>query len=85
MTIAEVLRAARFVVNSRGERTDVMLPLSAWESLLATWKQLIELLEDEEDTAILQTWLEERKAGKVETISLGNLEQELVADGLLPS
>jgi len=84
MTIAEVLTTMRYVMDSNGKRTDVLIPLATWETLLATWKQLIELLEDQEDNAILQEWLEKRAAGKVDMISLDTLEQELVADGLLP-
>lgn len=34
MTIQETLHAAQFVVNEKGERTAVFLPLEAWESLI---------------------------------------------------
>jgi hypothetical protein len=84
MTISETITSVRYVTDSNGEKTDVLIPLSAWKTLLATWKKTIELLEDQEDKAILQEWLENRAAGKVEMISLDALEQELVADGLLP-
>ncbi|MFQ5341577.1 MAG: hypothetical protein ACE5F6_08515 [Anaerolineae bacterium] len=84
MTVEEALTTVRYVVNPSGERTDVLIPLTAWKSLLAAWKQLIEALEDQEDSAILQEWLEKRAAGEVDMISLDTLEQELIADGLLP-
>jgi uncharacterized protein with GYD domain len=44
----------------------------------------MELAEDQEDSAILQDWLEKRAAGNVEMITLDALERELIADGLLP-
>ena len=90
MTISETITSVRYVTDSNGEKTDVLIPLSAWKTLLAAWKKAIELLEDQEDKAILQDWvdnkhpLDKRAAGKVEMISLDALEQELVADGLLP-
>lgn len=83
MTVAEALTTVRYVTDSEGERTDVLIPLAAWKTLLASWKQLIELLEDQEDNAILQEWLEKRAAGELDMISLDTLEQELIADGLL--
>jgi len=84
MTVAQVLATVRYVTDSKGETTDVLIPLTAWKALLASWKQLIESLEDQEDSAILQEWLAKRAAGKVEAIPLDTLEQELIADGLLP-
>ncbi len=84
MTVEEALTAMRYVVNSSGERTDIVIPLTAWETLLASWKQLIEALEDQEDSTILLEWLEKRATGEVDMISLDTLEQELIADGLLP-
>ncbi|HUV89168.1 MAG TPA: hypothetical protein VMY80_05920 [Anaerolineae bacterium] len=84
MTVAKVLATVRYVTDSKGETTDVLIPLTAWKALLASWKQLMESLEDQEDSAILQEWLTKRAAGKVEAIPLDTLEQELIADGLLP-
>jgi hypothetical protein len=85
MTVAEVLESVRYVTDSNGEKTDVLVPLAAWEALLASWKELVEQIEDREDAAILQDWLKKRAAGEVETISLDALEQELIADGLVSS
>ena len=34
MTIEETLDTARFVVNEKGERTAVYLPLEAWDTLV---------------------------------------------------
>ena len=84
MAVTEALTTVRYVVDSSGERTDVLVPLTAWKTLLVSWKQLIELLEDQEDSATLQEWLEKRATGEVEMISLDTLEQQLIADGLLP-
>jgi hypothetical protein len=84
MTIPETLRAVRYVTDASGEKTDVLVPLRTWESLLTSWKQLVEMLEDEEDRAIVLRWLDRRAAGTAKTISLDELEQELIADGLLP-
>ncbi len=44
---------------------------------------LVEQLEEREDIAIIQEWLQKRTDGEVETISLDALEQELIADGLV--
>jgi hypothetical protein len=84
MTIMKALNTVRYVLDIKGEKTDVLVPLPVWEALLASWRQLIERLEDQEDRAILQDWLEKRAIGELEVISLEELEQELVADGLLP-
>jgi hypothetical protein len=80
----KALNTVRYVLDIKGEKTDVLVPLPVWEALLASWRQLIERLEDQEDRAILQDWLEKRATGELEVISLEELEQELVADGLLP-
>jgi hypothetical protein len=85
MTRPESLSAVRYVTDAKGERTDVLVPLPTWKALLASWQRLIELIEDQEDRAVLQDWLAQRARGEAETITLEELEQELVADGLLPS
>jgi len=84
MTITEVLTTVRYVMDSDGKKTDVLIPLATWETLLASCKKLIELLDDQEDNAILHEWLNRRAAGEVEMIPLDTLEQELIEDGLLP-
>ena len=84
MMITEALTTVRFVTDSNGEKTDVLIPMEAWKVLLAHWKQLINDLEDQEDYAILQEWLEERAAGQADMISLEDLERKLEADGLIP-
>ena len=83
MTIAEALPTVRYVTDAKGEKTDVLVSLATWTALLAAWQQLIEKLEDQEDRAIIQEWLERRARGEAEMISLDALEQELIADGLL--
>ena len=85
MTIGEALGTVRYVLNAKGERTDVLIPLASWKAILASWKEMMESLEDQEDSAILQAWLENRDAEKTNTLALDALEEELVADGLLPS
>jgi hypothetical protein len=84
MTTPDTWTNIRYVTDANGEKTEVLVPLMTWNALLASWKQLIERLEDQEDRAILQEWLEKRAAGEVDTISLDDLERELIADGLLP-
>jgi hypothetical protein len=84
MTITEALTDIRYVTDVMGQKTDVLVPITTWKVMLATWQKLIEMLEDQEDRAILQDWLEKRAVGEVEMISLESLEQELIADGLLP-
>jgi hypothetical protein len=84
MDLTETLTTVRYLTDEQGEKTDVLVPLTTWIALLASWKQLITMLEDQEDRAVVQEWLKKRAAGEVETISLDDLEQELIADGLLP-
>lgn len=79
----EVLAAVRYVLDSKGDKTDVLLPMPVWEALLGSWHQLIEMLEDQEDRVIVEEWLEKRAAGEMEMIPLEELEKELIADGLL--
>jgi len=83
MTVPEALQNVRFVVNSQGEKTDAIIPLAAWQTLVASWRQSLQQLEMQEDRAILLQWLEQRAAGSAEMIPLEELEQELAADGLL--
>lgn len=85
MTVVEVLASVRYVTDSKGEKTDVLVPVAVWEALLASWQELIEQIEEQEDAAILQDWLKKRAAGEVETMSLDALEQELIEDGLVSS
>lgn len=79
-----MLKSVRYVTDANGNKTEVIIPVEDWETVLAAWKQLVELLEDREDRAILEEWLRKRAAGKGEMISLETLEKELIADGLLP-
>jgi hypothetical protein len=83
MRIAESLADVRYVTNPDGDRTDVIVPLSAWESLLAFLEEMTDRLEDQEDIALLQEWLQARAARKTNMISLADLEEELRHDGLL--
>jgi hypothetical protein len=66
MTIKETLATVRYVLDTKGDKTDVLVPLPVWEALLDSWDQLIELLEDQEDRAILQEWLQKRAKGYVQ-------------------
>ena len=84
MALLETLTSVRYVTDAHGAKTDVLVPLTTWEALLASWKQLIEMLEDQEDKAIVQDWLKKRAAGEAQTVTLDELERELIADGLLP-
>jgi hypothetical protein len=84
MTLSETIAAARYVVDASGRKTEVILPVEAWQQLLATWERLASMLEDQEDRETLRSWLARRAAGSDDAISLDELEQELRADGLLP-
>ena len=84
MKISDSLESARYMVDPKGNRTDVVIPLETWQKLLSAWERLIERLEDQEDRAIMQEWLVRRASGEKDTITLAELEKELVADGLLP-
>jgi hypothetical protein len=84
MVFPETLKEVRYLTDANGERTDVLIPLETWKTLLASWERLSEMLEDQEDRAVLQEWLAKRAAGEAETLSLDELEQDLRADGLLP-
>jgi hypothetical protein len=75
MTLTEALASTRFIVNSQGQRTDVVLPLEAWEALMS-W------LEDLEDTAVVgERWADRKTRAGWPT--LDEVESELKSDGLL--
>jgi hypothetical protein len=84
MATPEILRDVRYLTDASGEKTDVLVPLATWKALLASWRQLIAVVENQEDKAIVEDFLAKRAAGEAVTISLEELEQELIADGLLP-
>ena len=85
MSLKESLKLVKYVANASGKKTDVIIPIEVWESLLISWENMVEALENREDAAIFQDWLEQKKTGEVETISLDDLEKELIADGLISS
>jgi hypothetical protein len=84
MVSPETMAAVRYLTDGEGHKTDVLVPVTMWEALLAHWRELVERLEDEEDAALARQWLVERGSGAAVTISLDQLEQELIGDGLLP-
>jgi hypothetical protein len=84
MKISESLESARYMVDPKGNRTDVVIPFETWQKMLEAWERLIERLEDQEDRAVLQEWLVRRASGGKDTVPLAELEKELVANGLLP-
>jgi len=83
MKISESFESARYMVDPKGNRTDVVIPFETWQKLLEAWERLVDRLEDQEDRAILQEWLARRASGEKDTVTLAELEKELVADGLL--
>ena len=83
MKLQQALRNVRYVVDSDGRRTDAVIPLKAWRSLLTAWTESLEKLEDQEDRAVLLEWLKQRAAGEADMMPLEQFEQELQADGLL--
>jgi hypothetical protein len=54
--LGEVLTSARYVVDARGGKTDVVLTWAVWQSLLG-------MLEDLDDRAVIRQWLPRLKAG----------------------
>ena len=65
----EVLSSARYLVDAKGGKTDVVLSLSVWRNLLA-------LLEDLDDRAVVREWLPRLHAGP---LSSGALRWDEVA------
>ena len=59
----EVLSSARYLVDTKGSKTDVVLSLSIWEKVLA-W------LEDLDDRIVVQEWLPRLQAGPVSSGAL---------------
>jgi hypothetical protein len=84
MKISDAVEQAKYVVDGQGNRTDIVIPLETWKELLLALQRLVEMIENQEDRAIATEWLEQRAAGVAKTISLADLERELVEDGLLP-
>lgn len=85
MRIAESIADVHYVTNSAGARTDVIVPLPVWESLLAVLEEMADRLEDQEDVTLLRDWLRARATGTAAMIPLADLEEELRRDGLLSS
>jgi hypothetical protein len=85
MNVTELVPEVRYVTDDKGEKTDVLVPFAPWQALLAAWKLLLEKLEDQEDRAIVRDWLEQRRQGTDQVISLDEFEQALISDDLLPS
>jgi hypothetical protein len=83
MKVTQATASVKYVADANGNKTDVLVPVEVWEALLASWKEMIDRLEDREDIAIFQEWMQMRDVGQVETISLEDLEQESIADGLV--
>ena len=54
--LSEVLSSARYLIDTKGSKTDVVLSLSAWKNLLA-------LLEDLDDRFVVKEWLPRLQAG----------------------
>lgn len=71
MTVAELLHAARFLVDAEGKTTAVVLDVEAWEEILT-------LLEDLEDADELRRLRETDE----EVVSWDDAKQALRARGL---
>jgi hypothetical protein len=44
MKIADALASAKYVVDSDGNKTDVVIPIETWQMLLAAWQQSNKML-----------------------------------------
>ncbi len=49
MTYAELLGSARYVVDAKGEKTDVMVPLPIWNTIMGAWERLMDAFDTQED------------------------------------
>jgi hypothetical protein len=54
--VINLIKQARFLVDTQGDKTDVVLPLSVWQ-------QLLDWLEQLDDRLIVQEWLPRLKVG----------------------
>ncbi len=81
--VTEAIALVKYVADASGKKTDVLVPIKVWKALLASWQEMAEILEDREDIATFQEWLNQRQKGEAETISLEAFEQELITDGLV--
>jgi len=79
MKVTQAITSVKYVADAKGNKTDVLVPVEVWEALLASWKEMIDRLEDREDIGIFQEWMQQCQTGQLETISLEDLEQELIA------
>ena len=57
MKISDALASAKYVVDSDGNKTEVVIPIETWKLLLAAWHELADL-EGQENLLILQKWVE---------------------------
>ena len=69
--LGEMLTSARYLVDAQGGRTDVVLSL-------AVWKSLLRMLEDLDDREVVRQWLPRLKAGPE---TAGALRWEDVSSG----
>ena len=74
MTVAEIIESVQFVVDQEGKPTAAVMNMRQWESLLA-------LLEDLEDTELVQTRLSNWRS-KEGWSRWDDFEAELDADAL---
>lgn len=81
--MTEALAKVKYIADSTGKKTDVIVPVEVWQELLASWQQLVEQLEDKEDITLFKEWLHQKESGAGQTLSLEELERELIEDGLL--
>jgi hypothetical protein len=74
MTVTEILKSVRFVVDQEGKPTAALLDISAWEAFLA-------VLEDIEDVELIRDRMKHWRS-KVGWTRWEDFEAELEADGL---
>ncbi|MFZ5819530.1 MAG: hypothetical protein ACOYYJ_06490 [Chloroflexota bacterium] len=48
----KISESARYMVDTDGNRTDVVIPFETWQKLVGLWERLSERLEDQEDRSI---------------------------------
>ena len=55
--VIQAITSVKYVADAKGNKTDVLVPVEVGEALLASWKEMIDRLEDREDIEIFQEWM----------------------------
>ncbi len=81
MPIAELLHNARFITNSLGEQTDVVISIDTWNTLVSALQQIqppVEVLAEPEDETAYLLGNETNRKALLEAIDRVEARQDLV-------